>query len=174
MESNVSKTLAREAKKKGICKEWHTKLKSLTDRKAMVEMYLRGIDFCLANNYPDNDFIKANFSDIAPQMGVFVDSEISVENCPKCVCLGATFGKVTINNYNVCEIFAKHNAEINIIASDNAFVMIDVFDNSVVNIHAHDRARVCVNQYGICCRVNFVEVGENANVKIHVKKYKTY
>ncbi len=174
MKSNLSKTLAKDAKKKGICKEWHTALKSQTDREAMVEMYLRGIDFCLKNDFPTNDFIQAHFGDIAPRMGVFVNSQITVENKPKCVCLGATFGKVTTNGFNVCEIFAKHDAEINVIAADNAFVMIDVFDNAVVNIHAHDRAKVCVNKYGDGGRVNIVVEEVAAHVKIRVKNSKTY
>ncbi len=171
MKSNLSKTLAKDAKKKGICKERHNGLKSHTDREAMVEMYLRGIDFCLKNDFPTNDFIQAHFGDIAPRMGVFVNSQITVENKPKCVCLGATFGKVTTNGFNVCEIFAKHDAEINVIAADNAFVMIDVFDNAVVNIHAHDRAKVCVNKYGDGGRVNIVVEEVAAHVKIRVKNF---
>lgn len=174
MEKELSKTLAKGAKRKGICKEWHTALKSLTDRKAMVEMYLRGIDFCLKNDYPANDFIKAHFGDIAPQMGVFVDTEISIENSPKCVCLGATFGIIKTNNFNVTEIFAKHCSELNVIAAGNAFVMIDVFDESVINIHAHDRAKVCVNKYGDGGRVNIVIEEAEAQVKIRVKTQKTY
>ena len=174
MEKGLSRTLAKEAKKKGICKEWLAALRSLNDREAMVDMYLRGIDFCLRNDYPTNNFIKAHFADIAPRMGVFVDSEISVENRPKCVCLGATFGVVKTNNFNVTEIFAKHHAELNVVAADNAFVMIDVFDNSVVNIHAHDRAKVCVNKYGDGGRVNIVVEEAEAQVKIRVKNQKTY
>lgn len=172
MEKGLSKTLAKEAKKKGICKEWHTALKSLKDRKAMVEMYLRGIDFCLKNDYPANDFIKAHFGDIAPQMGVFVDCEICVENSPKCVCLGATFGIIKADSFNVTEIFAKHQAELNVVAADNAFLMLDVFDDAVVNIHAHNRVKVCVNQYG--GHINIVEESSEAQVKIRVKNSKTY
>lgn len=174
MKKELSTILANEAKKKGICKEWHTALKSLTDRKEMVKMYLRGIDFCLANNYPDNEFIKAHFADVAPEMGVFVDCPVIVENSPKCVCLGACFGKVTTNGFNVTELFVKNESEINIVANDNAFVMVDIFDQSVINIHAHERAKVCVNQYGDRARVNIVFRNADAHVKIRVKNSKTY
>lgn len=125
--------------------------------------------FLLKNNYPDNDFIKAHFGDIAPMNGVFVDDCIDVENRPKCVCLGATFGKVKTGGFNVCEIFAKHDAEINVIAADNAFVMVDVFDNAVVNIHAHSRAKVCVNKYGSGCTVNVIIREPETHVKIKCK-----
>lgn len=92
MEKGLSRTLAKEAKKKGICKEWLAALRSLNDREAMVDMYLRGIDFCLRNDYPTNNFIKAHFADIAPRMGVFVDSEISVGNSTNACVLGQLSG----------------------------------------------------------------------------------
>jgi hypothetical protein len=167
----LSKQLAKDAKTKGICREWHDKLKSLEDKKAMVEMYLNGIDFCLANNYPSNDFILANFADVAPQMGVFVDADISVGNKPKCVALGATFGKVTTDGFNVSEVFAKHTSEIEIVAKDNAFVMVDVFDEAQIVVHAYDRAKVCVNIYG-----GFVthETFDDAQIKIREKVKTSY
>lgn len=174
MKKELSKVLAKEAKKKGICKEWYKELKNQTDRKAMAEMYLRGIDFCLNNNYPSNDFIKAEFGDIAPEVGVFVDSHIIVENKPKCVCLGATFGNIKTNGFNVCEAFAKHKSELNLIVADDAFVVIDVFDESFVQIYAHDRAKVCVNKYGDGSTVNVIERDADARVKIRVKKSNKY
>lgn len=167
----LSKQLAKQAKKKGICREWHDQLKGLTDKREMVEMYLRGIDFCLANEYPSNDFIRSHFGDVAPQMGVFVDQAIQIENNPKCVALGASFGNVCVDNFNVCEVFCKHTSEITVVARGNAFVMIDVFDNAQVMIEAHDRAKVCVNQYG-----GFVlhHAHDESQVKIREKKSKTY
>lgn len=68
------------------------------------------------------------------QYGVFLDDDIKIENKPKCVCLGATCGRIEITGFNVCEIYAKHNAKLNVIAKDNAFVVIDVFDDAVVNV----------------------------------------
>lgn len=144
------KALAKDAKKHGICKEWHSRLKLMSpdDKRGLVQMYLDGIDFCLNNNYPSNDFIKRYFSDVAVEMGVFVDKDISVENSPKCVCLGTTCGIIKTSDFAVCEIFAKHEAELNVTASGDSFIVIDVFDNAVVNIHTFDRAKVCVNRYG--------------------------
>ena len=57
----LSKELARQAKAKGICAPWHAQLLTLQDKEAMVDMYLKGIDFCLANDYPKNDFIRTHF-----------------------------------------------------------------------------------------------------------------
>lgn len=167
----LSKELARQAKAKGICTPWHKELLTLQDKEAMVEMYLRGIDFCLSNNYPSNDFIRTHFKGIMEKHGVFLDDNIMVENKPKCVCLGATYGRVEVNGFEVCEVFAKHNSELNVIAKDNAFVVIDIFDDSVVSIHASDRAKVCVNHYGGTINRNAMD---DAIVKIREKNKKTY
>lgn len=168
---NLSKELAARARKNGICQEWHDKLLSLNDKDAMCEMYLRGIDFCISNNYPGNDFIRSHFKGVMEKHGVFLDDALKVENKPKCVCLGACSGDVLVDGFNVCEVFAKHDSEIAIVASGNAFVMVDVFDNSIVTIHAHDRAKVCVNRYGGTVKHS---ADGDAVVKIREKNKKTY
>lgn len=170
---DLAKELARRAKKDGICKPWYNELKSLQDKKAMIEMYLKGIDFCLANDYPGNDFIRKHFKGEMEQFGIFLDDEISIENPRKCVCLGMTSGCIIANGFNACEIFAKHNAKLDIYAKDNAFVVIDVFDESKVRIHASDRAKVCVNRY-IGSNAVIKDEADEAFVKIHEKQKKTY
>lgn len=168
---NLSKELAERARKKGICKEWHDELLSLKDKDKMIKMYLRGIDFCLSNDFPENDFIRSYFKGAMEKYGVFLDDAVKVENMPKCVCLGACSGNVLADNFNACEVFVKHNSEIVITAKDNAFVMVDVFDNSTVMIHAHDRAKVCVNRYGGTVK-DFAD--NEAVIKIREKNKKTY
>ncbi|MCM1165197.1 MAG: hypothetical protein NC110_00285 [Ruminococcus sp.] len=163
--NNLIKTLAKQAKRNGICEQWLSELKTLEDRRELVKMYLRGIDFCLRNNYPSNEFIKEHFGDICPEMGVFVDKHINVSNVRPCVCLGVTFGKYEITEYSAGELYVKHNAEIDVTAKDNAFLMISVFDNAIINIHAHDRAKVCVNRFG--GKVNIIENDFDAMVKVN-------
>ena len=168
----LSKRLAMDAKKKGICKQWHDELEKMTSKEAMLEMYLKGIDFCLSNDYPTNDFIRENFKGQGmEEHGIHLDEEIIVENVPKCVCLGDTKGIVKTTKYGVCEVFAKHDSALNIIAQDNAFVMVDVFDDAVVHIHASGDSKVCVNHYGGTvdnCAI------EQARIKFREMNKKTY
>ena len=168
---NLPKELAKQARKMGACKEGHDELLSLQDKDAMVELYLRKIDFCLSKEYPNNDFIRSHFKGAMEKHGVFLDDAVKVENKPKCVCLGACSGNISVDNFNVCEVFVKHNSEIIISAKDNAFVMVDIFDDSTVMIHAHDRAKVCVNRYGGMVK-QFAD--DEAMIKIREKNKKTY
>lgn len=168
---NLSKELAKQAKKMGACEEGHDELLPLQDKDAMVELYLRKIDFCLSNDYPGNDFIRSHFKGVMGKHGVFLNEAVEVENKPKCVCLGTCSGNVVVDGFNVCEVFVKHDSKIIISAKDNAFVMVDIFDNAIVTVRAHDRAKVCVNRYGGVVN-HFAD--DEAIVKIREKNKKTY
>lgn len=169
--NTIAKELAKQAKRKGICEEWHKQLKALTDKRAMVDMYIRGIDFCLSNDYPDNDYIRANFKGIMEEKGVFLDDNISLVNFRYCVALGKTKGSVKASCYKVCEVFAKHESNLNILVEDNAFVEIDMFDNSVVSVKSSGKAKVHINHYG--GTLTFDEQGESI-IKVVEKNKKTY
>ncbi len=169
---NLAKTLAKEAKRKGICESWHARLMKLESKQAMVSMYVKGIDFCLSNDYPSNDFIRANFKGSMEDFGVFLDDNINTTNFPRCVALGATHGRVEVSSYNVCEVFAKHQSNIEVIAKGNAFVEIDIFDDATLTISAQDRAKVHINRYGGTINTNPTQ--GSAIVKIVEKHKKTY
>lgn len=170
---SVAKELAKEAKRKGICKEWYGNLRKLGDNKrAMLQMYIKGIDFCLMNDFPSNDYIRANFKGTMEDFGVFLDdTNLDITNLVKCVALGKTSGKVTTTGYQVCEVFVKHQSNITIEAKDNAFVVVDVFDDSIINVNAYDRAKVCVNHYGGTVNTSTTD---GSMVKVIEKHKKTY
>lgn len=167
----IAKELARQAKKAGICEEWHGQLKLLTDKDAMIDMYIKGIDFCLSNDYPNNDYIREHFKGAMEKKGVYLDDEIMLNNPRRCVALGDTSGSISVGGYSVCEVFAKHHARLCIIASGNAFVEVDAFDDSLLSVIASDEAKVHINRYG-----GAIDVEKNGNgiVKIVQKNPKTY
>lgn len=169
--NTIAKELAKQAKSKGICDDWHKQLKSLTDKRAMVDMYIRGIDFCLSNEFPNNEYIRDNFKGIMEEKGVFLDDDVSLVNFRRCVALGKTKGNVKATCYKVCEVFAKHESNLNIIVEDNAFVEIDMFDNSVVSVTSSGKAKVHINHYG--GTLTFDE-REESIIKVVEKNKKTY
>lgn len=146
--NEVTKHLAKAARANGICTPWLNELKTTNDKDALVDMYVRGLDFCLAHDYPSNDFIREHFKGIMEKHGVFLDDAIDLQNQCKCIALGETTGRIVADGYSVVEVWAKHQSSLNIVARDNAFVMVDVYDDAVVNVLANDRAKVCVNRHG--------------------------
>ena len=167
----VAKELARQAKKAGICEEWHSQLKQLTDKEAMIDMYIRGIDFCLSNDYPSNDYIRDNFKGVMESKGIFLDDEITLGNPRRCVALGRTSGSVVVGGYGVCEVFAKHDSVLVVSASGNAFVEVDMFDSSEVSVHTTEHAKVHINRYG--GRLTTDQRGDSV-IKVVEKDKKTY
>lgn len=171
--NSIAKTLARDAKKKGICEEWHKELLRTTEKEDMIRMYIRGIDFCISNNYPSHEYMRENFKGVMEKFGVFLDDKVDEANPEIAVCHGTTSGSLTYYGYATGEVIIKDKSEIKIAASDNAFVMVDVFDDAVVKVIASGDAKVCVNRYAGGSVINISKV-DSAMVKEVKKASKTY
>lgn len=170
----LAKELAKEAKRLNICEEWHDEMQTLGNKKALLQMYVDGLDFCLSNDYPTNDYIRKNFKGEMETFGVFLDDTVDLVNAQRCVALGDTKGRIEVNGYGVCEVYAKHNSALNIVAKDSAFIMVDAFDDCVVNVHAQDNAKVCINRYGGKIIQTPITDGQKAIIKVIEKHKKTY
>ena len=70
-------------------------------------MYLEGIDFCLSNEYPNNEFIRQHFVGTCEAYGVFLDQAITAGNFRHVVALGRCEGTATYDGWNVGQVFAK-------------------------------------------------------------------
>jgi hypothetical protein len=145
---SISSELAKQAKIKGICQEWYLILKNEKDIDSLLDMYIKGLDFCLSNNYPSNDYISKNFKGKMESHGIHLNEFLDIVNERKVIALGKTTGTVKIKDYEVSEIFVKNNSELTIMASGNSFVMIDIFDDSKVIVFASDDAKVVIMKYG--------------------------
>lgn len=167
----IAKQLAKDAKAKGICKEWHDDLKRLDNKRKMIDMYIRGIDFCLSNEFPSNDYIRENFKGHMEDQGVFLDDHIDLTNFRRCIALGKTKGRVLVTSYGVCEVFAKHQSALDIVVVDNAFVEVDMFDDSVVSVTSSGGAKVHINRYGGTLST---EQQDDSVIKVEEKGRKTY
>lgn len=169
---SIGKELAKQAKKHGICEGWYRELLETRDTGKLIDMYLRGIDFCLSNEFPSNDFIKANFAGEAEAHGIFVDREmLALRNPRLIVALGTSSGNILLEDYNACELYIKHKSVIELHIMGNGWAMVDLFDNSRLIIHASGNAKAFVNRYG--GEVTY-KAQENSAVKIREKNKKTY
>ena len=168
---NLSHELAKQAKRNGICEDWYLALKNEKDINSLLDMYIKGIDFCLSNDYPSNHFIAKNFKGKMEAHGIHLDEVLDIVNEPTVVALGKCLGDIVTLEFEVCQVFVKHNSDIIIMANGNSFVMVDVFDDAKVLILAYDNAKVCVNRYGGTVTES---KNENSAIKIIEKNKKTY
>lgn len=156
---------------KGLCRLWRGKLKAGMNIESMIQLYIKGIDFCISEDYPTLEFIRDNFRGKCEPFGAFVDDEISErKNAPDTVLNGVCKAMLDYDSYSVSRIYIRHNSQAAINVSDHAIVTIDAFDNSnLIVATAGEDAQVLVNLYGDA-QVECIGVG------IQVKKMnkKTY
>ena len=167
----IGKELAKQAKIKGICEDWYKDLKVTNDTGKLLTMYVKGIDFCLSKDWPDNEYIRAKFKGKMEEFGIHLDEEFNCINNKRVIALGKCTGNISNDGYTVSEVFLKHDSVVTIHAKGDSFTMIDMFDNSCLSIAAHDNAKVVINHYG--GEITFDKF-ENAQIKVKEKERKTY
>lgn len=161
---NLGRELSKLASKHGICEEWYNQLVFMTDKDALIDMYLKGIDFCIKHDYPSNEFIRKNFKGSMEHKGIFLDDKFSISNYSRVVLLGKSSGDITCTDYHVAWVFCKHESRLNVVATNHAIVRIDAFDNSVINLNCSGLAKVTVYLYG-GAKINYSS-SPNAQVKV--------
>ncbi len=157
---------------KGLCRMWQMKLKPGTDMKSLVGLFIKGIDFCIANDYPTLDFMRQNFKGHCEPYGAYVDDDVKVDNVPNVVMNGDCKALVLYDCYNVGNIYIRHGSVVELTAADNAFVTVDIFDNAKLYVAtAGCKARVNVNVYG---NAVVEKANECVGLKIRLTNKKTY
>ena len=171
------KDLAEELRTRGVqhdlCTAWQKMLLNARDKETLVKMYLRGIDFCIGNDYPSVEYMEQHFKGVCEKFGVFVNEPVDIKNCLKVVTVGCCSGVASYDGYSAGQVFVKHDSRLDIVADDHANVTIDCFDNSIVNIKARGFTTVMIFRYTGAI-VNVVERSGAARVKIVDKGKKTY
>jgi len=138
-----------QARKSEICEPWALRIKAANNTDDLMKMYVKGIDFCLANDFPSNDdLISLVGPDKLEQYGIYVDGATAILNEPFIVLLGSTIGHVKWDGFSVGQCFIKNDSKAVIHVAGHAFVVVDAFDHSYVEITATDTAKVLVNLYG--------------------------
>jgi len=134
---------------KGLCQLYQLKLKGSRDIEALVKLFIKGIDFCVKNDYPTLEFMRQNFKGKAEPYGGFVDDEVIKENLPNAVLNGECKAMLKYTGYSVSRLFVRHTSQAAVNVEDFANVTIDVFDNAPLYLAvAGTNAKVFVNVYG--------------------------
>ena len=67
--------LKQDGIEKGLCRLWQMKLKSGLSVAELSDLYIRGIDFCVSEDYPTLDFMRSNFRGQCEPYGIYIDDE---------------------------------------------------------------------------------------------------
>lgn len=166
----LKKQLKQDGIAKGLCSQYQGLLDRCDTVEKKVRLFIRGIDFCIKNDYPTLEFIRKFKGQIEPY-GVYVDDEITgLRNIPDVVLNGECKVMLEYDEYSVSRLYIRHNSQAVINVSDHAIVTIDAFDSShLVIAVAGGKAQVLVNKYGDA-QVECIGSG----IKVNNKNKKTY
>ena len=156
----LRKELAAEAKKAGICKEWHKKILTAPSREYLLQLFIKGLDFATLHDFP-SDKLAAEFNDIAPHFGIFIkrDGTWPAPNKKHVVARDAIVMPATYTGFDVAEVYALHGAGVQVKATGYAIVSVTVEEGAQVEAEATEHAQVKIFQHG-------GQIRSKGNVKI--------
>lgn len=168
--------LRKDGTEKGLCLLWQRKLRGNLDTEALVKLYIKGIDFCICEDYPTLDFLRAHFKGNSEPFGVYIDEDMpTLINKPDLVLNGACRGMLEYDRYSVSRLYVRHTSEIAVNVSDHAILTIDVFDYSKLHLSVvGDDASIILNVYGTNAQIDFVDGEKPKCVIVNYNNKTTY
>lgn len=156
---------------KDLCQQYQGLLERCGDTEKMVQLFFRGIDFCIKNDYPTLDFMRKHFKGKSEPYGGFIDDDVQgLKNEKNVVLNGNCRAMLEYDGYSVSNLFVRHNSQGSVNVSGFAVLDIDAFDNSnLVVAVVGNTARVRVTLYGNA-QVQCIGSG----IKVIKKNQKTY
>lgn len=143
----LKKALAAEAKKAGICAEWHDYILQATSKERLVALYFGGFDFVEENDFPSEP-LRREFDDIRRHYHVYENETFSVRNPRRLVAYTGAQGNASFTDYTVAQLWARKGSEVNVKASGRAYVTLDVVEGAKAHIKASGKSRVTVFLHG--------------------------
>lgn len=137
--SIVLREMAR-TQRKPLCDEWYGEWKDNCGVDILLNKYVRGIDFCIENDYPSLDFIRRNFKkEDLHRHHIYLDENVSmsVENGTY-IFLGECTGTIMTGGYNVISCYIRHDSKITISASFLAKAFVSLYENGSCETQSAD------------------------------------
>ena len=142
---NKSQLLRNLARKAGLCDKWFSEWSDNESDDALLERYIKGIDFCILHDYPSLPIIRSTFDeDTLRRHNIYLDAKSVTVNSPQpvSVFLGTSKANIAASAYSVSDIYVRHNSAVHIHARDHAIVSVTVYDQAKVVATIEGQAKV--------------------------------
>lgn len=141
----LSKDLKKRAIALGLCSQW-TKEWKTSDCDELCQMYKDGIDFCIEHDYPTTEYMKDNFEGIMQKNGIYVDDKVNINKIKHLVYVfnGGSNASIKVSEFDVCEIYVRHDSVLNLECSGQAKVYVNLHDNAKLNVKQEGSLSRCV------------------------------
>lgn len=145
---NLSDRMKSEAVGLGLCSEWTAGWEDKSSKDAMVEKFVRGIDFCIQHDWPSCEAIKRDFGDVIHEHGVYVDEACHITNSPVVVLNGSCDASGIYDGHTVATIYVRHKSKLRLLVGGMAKVRVCLYDESEVSVSVKGYAKCSVYRYG--------------------------
>lgn len=146
--NELKKALAAEAAAAGICREWYDYILQADSQERLLTLFYKGLDFVIGNDFPSKPLRDA-FDGRRQAFNIWDEGEtFNSYNPRRLLAYAGASGKVRVDDYAVCELWARGGSEIEITASGWGFATIDVAPGAEVTVKASDHARVSIFNHG--------------------------
>lgn len=150
----INATLKAKAVELGLCEQWQQMWNGIWDRPMMIAKYKEGIDFCLKNNFPTNDFIASNFTKQSLRKGgVFINDKYSVLNERVAVVRGNSEIIARYNGMAVSELYVADASVAYVFAKNNSHVIVHLLGNAEITASQNDRSTIVAIKHSKTCSV---------------------
>ena len=147
-ERRLSARMRKEAVGLGLCGKWQEQWTKDTDVDVMLEMFVRGQDFCIKHDWPDVATLKRHGGGRLEAHGIYADAEFEERNVRTVIAVGGCNGTVTTDGRQVTSVYVRHGSRVRIEASGKSRVFVEVYDEGDVEVESKDDARVFVYRRG--------------------------
>lgn len=145
---NLSDRMKEEAVSLGLCAQWTADWKDNSSKDEMVRKFVRGIDFCIAHDWPSVKVMRDCFGDVIHNHGVYADENVNLCN-PRIVILnGECVANIEYDRICAGEIYVRHNCTLYLRAGILSKVTVNVYDNAKVHVKCDGAASCRVYMYG--------------------------
>lgn len=141
--SIVLRELAR-SQKVGLCDGWYSSWRDDTDIDTLLDMFVRGQDFCIENDYPSLSFIRDHFSaEDLHRHHIYVDesADLTAEN-GYYIFLGRCSARLVASGFMAVSVYCRHDSTVDVSASLGARVFVSSYDRSHVSFHEESGGKV--------------------------------
>lgn len=132
----------------GLCAEWTAEWADGSDKDAMVEKFVKGIDFCIQHDWPSCEAMKRDFGDVIHNHGVYVDEACHIANKPIVVLNGSCDASGLYTDHAVATIYVRHRSSLHLNVRGMARVRVCLYDDSDASVSVKDHAKCSIYRYG--------------------------
>ena len=120
-----------------LCAEWTKAWKDNTNIDGLLDKYIKGIDFCIKNDYPPLDFCRENFEkEDLHRHNIYLDEYVEIADASSgvWVFVGDCEGEITFRDFSVGTIYLRHGSKIKVRTLGMSKVFVSLYDESEVEV----------------------------------------